>query len=126
MEPNGGDVLELGAKASGCLNHAYVSSEEIETPQFQQETPPVMPRVEATPKERRRIVRNVATLSVAFMCNFMTKYGVSNLQSSLNAAHGLGTASLAAVYGGLLLSNATLPAIILRCVSQADVTAKFC
>ncbi|PSN52835.1 hypothetical protein C0J52_09677 [Blattella germanica] len=51
---------------------------------------------------------------VAFMFSFMTKYGTGNLQSSLNAAHGLGTASLAAIYSGLVVSNATLPTLILR------------
>lgn len=40
--------------------------------------------------------------------------GAANLQSSINAEAGLGTASLAAVYAGLIISNIFLPVIVIK------------
>jgi hypothetical protein len=121
MEGSSLDVLELDVKVSGCLNQAYVAGEETLTSEIQQ-APPLSPRFEATPKEKYRIIRNVVVLSFAFMCNYITKYGAGNLQSSINAAHGLGTASLAVTNCGLVLSSATLPTLILRYESHSNVT----
>jgi hypothetical protein len=114
MQQNSADVAELGVKVSASLNQAYVADEGTQIHEMYQEAPPVMTRVEATAKEKSRIIRNVVVLSLAFMFNFTIKYGAGNLQSSLNAAHGLGTASLAAMFCGLVLSNATLPTLVLR------------
>ncbi|GLH03525.1 Uncharacterized protein GBIM_09412 [Gryllus bimaculatus] len=64
--------------------------------------------------ERRRIVRNVAVLSAAFMVHFTAFQGAGNLQSSVNAEKGLGTAALATIYASLILSNVFLPVLVIR------------
>ncbi|XP_026762022.1 UNC93-like protein [Galleria mellonella] len=64
--------------------------------------------------ETWRILKNVVVISVAFMVQFTAYCGAANLQSSINAKKGLGTASLAAVYAGLIFSNIFLPAIAIR------------
>ncbi|VVC97504.1 UNC93-like protein [Leptidea sinapis] len=64
--------------------------------------------------ETKRIVRNVLVISLAFMVHFTAYCGAANLQSSINAEAGLGTASLAAVYAGLIFSNIFLPVAVIR------------
>ncbi|XP_075978086.1 UNC93-like protein [Anticarsia gemmatalis] len=66
------------------------------------------------PNEKWRIMKNVAVVTVAFMVHFTAYSGAANLQSSINSEAGLGTASLAAVYTGILLSNIFLPAIVIK------------
>ncbi|CAK1580490.1 unnamed protein product [Parnassius mnemosyne] len=66
------------------------------------------------PKETWRIVKNVVVISTAFMAQFTAYSGAANLQSSINAEAGLGTASLAAVYAGLIFSSFFLPAIVIK------------
>ncbi|KAM3965259.1 UNC93-like protein [Aphomia sociella] len=64
--------------------------------------------------ETWRILKNVVVISLAFMVQFTAYCGAANLQSSINAEAGLGTASLAAVYAGLIFSNIFLPAVVIR------------
>lgn len=66
------------------------------------------------PEEQWRIWRNVLVLGFAFMIHFTAFWGASNLQSSINADEALGTFTLAAIYGSLILSNIFLPAIVIR------------
>ncbi|XP_069682302.1 UNC93-like protein [Periplaneta americana] len=110
------EAMEMEVRAGGYVNHAFVPGEDVEPIQTQQPAPSVSPEVESSPEEKSRIVRNVVMLSIAFMFNFTTKVGTVNLQSSLNPTDGLGTASLVAIYVGLVTSNATLPTIVLRWV----------
>ena len=113
-EPSRADAAELGVRAVEYVNHAYVQGSEQEVDQAPATSRVVGGRVTATPEEKKRVVRNVSLLSIAFMLTFMIKYGLGNLQSSLNVAKGLGTLSLTATYCGLVLSNAILPPILLR------------
>ncbi|XP_026327535.1 UNC93-like protein [Hyposmocoma kahamanoa] len=53
-------------------------------------------------------------MSIAFMVQFTAYSGAANLQSSINAEAGLGTASLAAVYAGLIFSNIFLPVLVIK------------
>ncbi|KAL0882970.1 hypothetical protein ABMA27_016462 [Loxostege sticticalis] len=69
---------------------------------------------EFKPSERWRILKNVVVISLAFMVQFTAYFGAANLQSSINAEAGLGTASLAAVYAGLIFSNIFLPALVIK------------
>ncbi|CAB3227162.1 unnamed protein product [Arctia plantaginis] len=64
--------------------------------------------------EKWRIMKNVGVITMAFMLHFTAYAGTSNLQSSINAEAGLGTASLAAVYAGVVLSNIFLPAAVIK------------
>ncbi|XP_075978182.1 UNC93-like protein [Anticarsia gemmatalis] len=66
------------------------------------------------PTETWRIMKNVVIISLAFMVQFTAYSGAANLQSSINAEAGLGTASLAAVYAGLIFSNIFLPVVMIK------------
>nr|CAD7596668.1 unnamed protein product [Timema genevievae] len=70
------------------------------------------------PGEKWRILRNVLILSLAFMVHFTAFQGAANLQSSINSSEGLGTASLATIYGALILSNMFLPVVMIRYMSH--------
>ncbi|CAH2096007.1 unnamed protein product [Euphydryas editha] len=70
--------------------------------------------IEFKPGETWRILKNVVVISIAFMVHFTAYSGAANLQSSINAEEGLGTASLAAVYAGLICSNIFLPAVVIK------------
>uniref|UniRef100_A0A1B0CLI9 UNC93-like protein n=1 Tax=Lutzomyia longipalpis TaxID=7200 RepID=A0A1B0CLI9_LUTLO len=48
------------------------------------------------------------------MVHFTAFHGTSNLQSSVNSDASLGTFTLAAIYGSLILSNIFLPAAVIR------------
>lgn len=71
-------------------------------------------RLTLTDSERRRVLRNVLAVSAAYMMHFTAFVGATNLQSSINAAKGLGTVSLAAVYAALLVSTIFLPVITIQ------------
>jgi hypothetical protein len=68
------------------------------------------------PGETLRIMRNIIVISIAFMVHFTAFCGTSNLQSSLNAVEGLGTASLMAIYVSMMISTIFLPVIVIRLV----------
>jgi hypothetical protein len=67
--------------------------------------------------EKWRIIKNIVVISLAFMVHFTAFQGAGNLQSSVNAAEGLGTASLATIYFSLILSNVFLPVVMIRLVA---------
>lgn len=68
--------------------------------------------------ENLRITKNVVIVGIAFMIHFTAFHGTANLQSSINADGSLGTYTLAAIYGSLILSNIFLPVIIIKFVFQ--------
>lgn len=68
------------------------------------------------PSEKWRIMKNIVVISLAFMVHFTAFQGAGNLQSSVNADEGLGTASLATIYFSLILSNVFLPVVMIRSV----------
>lgn len=65
------------------------------------------------PNEKRRIIKNIVILGLAFMIHFTAFHGTSNLQSSVNSDAALGTTTLASAYGSLILSNIFLPVILI-------------
>lgn len=67
-----------------------------------------------SPREKWRIWKNVLIIGFAFMIHFTAFWGASNLQSSVNADESLGTFTLAAIYGSLILSNIFLPVVMIR------------
>uniref|UniRef100_A0A1B0CPZ7 Putative conserved plasma membrane protein n=1 Tax=Lutzomyia longipalpis TaxID=7200 RepID=A0A1B0CPZ7_LUTLO len=61
-----------------------------------------------------RILKNIAVISVAFLLQFTAFQGTGSLQSSINAAGGLGTTSLSAVFGAIIISCAFIPTLAIR------------
>jgi hypothetical protein len=76
---------------------------------------------EYKPSEKWRIMKNIVVISLAFMVHFTAFQGAGNLQSSVNAAEGLGTASLATIYFSLILSNVFLPVVMIRLVVYISI-----
>ncbi|KAG5890521.1 hypothetical protein JTB14_022754 [Gonioctena quinquepunctata] len=66
------------------------------------------------PNEQWRIWKNILLIGFAFMIHFTAFWGASNLQSSVNSEAALGTFTLAAIYGSLLLSNIFLPVMVIK------------
>lgn len=67
-----------------------------------------------SPKEKWRILKNVSTISLAFMVQFTAFQGTANLQSSINAREGLGTVSLSAIYAALVVSCIFVPTFLIK------------
>ncbi|KAJ8877572.1 hypothetical protein PR048_022027 [Dryococelus australis] len=65
-------------------------------------------------REKWRILKNVAAVSLAFMVQFTAFQGIANLQSSINASEGLGTVSLSAIYAALVLSCMFVPTFLIK------------
>nr|CAD7424323.1 unnamed protein product [Timema monikensis] len=65
-------------------------------------------------KEKWRILKNIAAVSLAFMVQFTAFQGTANLQSSINAKEGLGTVSLSAIYAALVLSCMFVPTFLIK------------
>ncbi|XP_011631839.1 UNC93-like protein [Pogonomyrmex barbatus] len=59
-------------------------------------------------------VKNIGTVSIAFMVQFTAFQGTANLQSSINASDGLGTVSLSAIYAALVLSCIFVPTFLIK------------
>jgi hypothetical protein len=70
--------------------------------------------IEYKPSEKWRILKNIVVISLAFMVHFTAFQGAGNLQSSVNADAGLGTATMATIYFALILSNVFLPVVMIR------------
>ena len=66
------------------------------------------------PREKWRILKNIAAVSLAFMVQFTAFQGTANLQSSINASEGLGTVSLSAIYAALVLSCIFVPTFVIK------------
>ena len=60
-----------------------------------------------------RIIKNLLVVSLGFLCLFTAFNSLSNLQSSLNKAEGLGVGGLATIYGALVVSCMFLPPFII-------------
>jgi hypothetical protein len=65
----------------------------------------------------RRIIIDVLMISLAFMVHFTAFLGTSHLQSSVNAAEGLGTRALMTIYVGLSVSAIFLPVLLIKYVN---------
>lgn len=60
-------------------------------------------------KDKKRMMRNVLIVSMAWVFQFTAFQALTNLQSSINQEHGLGTAGLATLYASLIVSCLFLP-----------------
>lgn len=64
--------------------------------------------------ERASIMKNVVLISLGFTLLFTAFNSMATLQSSLNKDDGLGTASLATIYGALIVSCMFLPSLLIK------------
>ncbi|XP_049548985.1 UNC93-like protein [Anopheles darlingi] len=71
-------------------------------------------KVQLRKGEKWRILKNIITVSFAFMVQFTAFQGTANLQSSINAQDSLGTVSLAVIYAALVISCIFLPTLVIR------------
>jgi hypothetical protein len=67
--------------------------------------------------KKRRIIIDLLMISFAFMVHFTAFIGTSHLQSSVNAAEGLGTRALMTIYVGLSVSAIFLPVLLIKYVN---------
>jgi MFS family permease len=74
----------------------------------------VREKVKLARSEKWRILKNIGTVSVAFMVQFTAFQGTANLQSSINSTDGLGTVSLAAIYAAIVVSCIFIPTLVIR------------
>lgn len=78
------------------------------------DTASIREKVKLAQSEKWRILKNIGVVSFAFMVQFTAFQGTANLQSSINAKDSLGTISLSAIYGALVVSCSFLPTLIIR------------
>lgn len=71
-------------------------------------------KLEFSSREKWRILKNVTVISTAFTFLYTGFQGMMNIQSSINAEGGLGTISLAFIYGSLMVSCIFLPTIMIQ------------
>ncbi|XP_003456751.1 protein unc-93 homolog A [Oreochromis niloticus] len=61
-----------------------------------------------------RNFKNVLVVSIGFLSLFTAYGGLQSLQSSLNAAEGMGVASLSVIYAAIIVSSMFLPPIMIK------------
>ena len=121
---NDGDaaVYTVSVSGVGYRNEGYKEDGNDGIPP-EPTKPPALPLVEDDSQSRKfrlsrgekwRILKNIGTVSVAFMVQFTAFQGTANLQSSINAHDGLGTVSLSAIYAALVLSCIFVPTFLIK------------
>ena len=69
-------------------------------------------------REKRRILKNIVLISVAFLLNFTSYNGLARLQSSLHRDEGMGTINQAVLYAALVLSCLFVPKLIISVIGH--------
>lgn len=101
----------------GYKNDGYDGDNPVKRPYLNKQsddTASVREKVKLARSEKWRILKNISTVSFAFMIQFTAFQGTANLQSSINATDGLGTVSLAAVYAAIVVSCIFIPTLVIR------------
>ncbi|XP_058809078.1 UNC93-like protein [Phymastichus coffea] len=113
-------VYTVPLSNSGYRNKGYKEDNSDGLPPDPQK-PPQIPdddgqsrKFKLSRSEKWRILKNIGTVSVAFMVQFTAFQGTANLQSSINASEGLGTVSLSAIYAALVLSCIFVPTFLIK------------
>lgn len=101
-----GGVTNEGFDGDAAIKHVYPKADD--TASIARE------KVKLARSEKWRILKNIGTVSFAFMIQFTAFQGTANLQSSINAKDGLGTLSLAAIYAAIVVSCIFLPTLVIR------------
>lgn len=118
---NSSSVYSVSVSNVGYRNKGYKDDGTDGLPPDPQK-PPQLPsdddgqsrKFKLSRSEKWRILKNIGTVSVAFMVQFTAFQGTANLQSSINASDGLGTVSLSAIYAALVLSCIFVPTFLIK------------
>lgn len=102
--------------SDGITNPAFKGDDCVKPPPDKKMSRDPIPegKFELSTKEKWRILKNIAMISLAFMVQFTAFQGTANLQSSINAAEGLGTVSLSAIYAALVVSCIFIPTFLIK------------
>ena len=119
--PTPNPVYTVPVSTMGYRNKGYKDDGTDGMPPDPQK-PPALPadedslsrKVKLSRSEKWRILKNICTVSIAFMVQFTAFQGTANLQSSINANEGLGTVSLSAIYAALVLSCIFVPTFVIK------------
>lgn len=71
-------------------------------------------RLEYSPSEKWRILKNVAMTSLSFTFLYTAFQGMMNIQSSINAEYGLGTIALSVIYLTQMVSCLFVPKLMIE------------
>lgn len=112
---NSGFNLEEASKSDQNGTFENVDLQEPPLPSISPDPLKTMPIY--SPKETRRMTKNIVVVSIGFLLLFTAYNGMSNLQSSLHPENGLGTYTNATVYGFLILSSLFVPSLMIQFLS---------
>lgn len=87
--------------SEASLNHDPPSSPVTNPPRY-------------TPMSRRRVLKNLCALCISMFMYFIGFMALSNLQSTMNSALGVGTESQAVIYIASMLSALLLPELVVK------------
>lgn len=77
-------------------------------------------------REKRRIMKNILLISLAFLFNFTAFGGLSRLQSSLHRVDGMGVITSSVLYGALVLSCMFVPNLLIYAIGHRwTITVSF-
>ena len=68
--------------------------------------------------EKRRIIKNLLVICVAFLFNFNAFQGLSRLQSSFHRIEGMGVITSSVLYGSLMISCMFAPKILISYIGH--------
>lgn len=72
--------------------------------------------------DKRKAVKNMVLVSIAFLLNFNAFQGLSRLQSSLNGDQGIGVLTSSVIYASLVVSCMFAPKVYIRQLTKALIT----
>lgn len=71
-------------------------------------------RLDYNPNEKWRILKNLAVISLTFAFLYTAFQGMMNIQSSINAEHGLGTVALGMIFLSQMISCLIVPKLMIE------------
>ncbi|CAH0703330.1 unnamed protein product [Spodoptera exigua] len=108
-------TIKTGFKNDGYQHDRDSNDDIVKPPPLPAEDDNYMSgKVKLSVNEKWRILKNIAAVSAAFMIQFTAFQGTANLQSSINAADGLGTVSLSSIYAALVVSCIFVPTFLIK------------
>ena len=69
-------------------------------------------------REKRKIIKNIFLISIAFLFNFNAFQGLSRIQSSLHRVEGMGVINSSVLYASLMVSCMFVPKILINFIGH--------